>query len=131
MLALTTLLSTAALANAAHSLGVSDALHHKRIAAERLVARANSTWVVEDLFQGETFFECVHYRFDGALITDDCVCHSNFNFFTDSDPTHGLVNFVAAGDAKTKGLAVVQADGTAIMAVDDKTTLGNVQNRDS
>ena len=42
---------------------------------------------------------------------------SGWNFFTDADPTHGLVNFVD-GDAAKK-LAYVQSDNTVVLAVDD------------
>ena len=42
---------------------------------------------------------------------------SNWDFFTDADPTHGLVNFVD-GDAAKK-LAYVQSDNTVVLAVDD------------
>ncbi|KAI0794475.1 glycoside hydrolase family 16 protein [Fomes fomentarius] len=42
-----------------------------------------------------------------------------WNFFTDEDPTHGLVNFVGRTEANSSKLAYVQDDGTAVIAVDN------------
>lgn len=56
---------------------------------------------------------------------------SGFNFFTQSDPTHGSVRYVDQDEATRDGLAYVQADGTVVLAVDDKTVLAPGQNRRS
>ncbi|THH27512.1 hypothetical protein EUX98_g6672 [Antrodiella citrinella] len=55
----------------------------------------------------------------------------NFDFYTDADPTHGLVTFVDKDTAKTDNLAYVQSDGTIVLAVDDQTTLQPNQPRNS
>ncbi|RDX49175.1 glycoside hydrolase family 16 protein [Lentinus brumalis] len=46
-----------------------------------------------------------------------------WDFFTDADPTHGLVQFVG-GDEASK-LAYVQDDGTVVLAVDQSNDLVN------
>lgn len=48
---------------------------------------------------------------------------SMFDFYTDSDPTHGSVNFVDQETAQQQQLGYVQDDGTIVLAVDDKTVL--------
>ena len=57
--------------------------------------------------------------------------HSGFDFFTDADPTHGLVEYVSEADATSGNLAYVECDGTAIMAVDNSTDLPEGTNRKS
>ena len=54
-----------------------------------------------------------------------------FDFYTDSDPTHGLVEFVDRDTAQQDNLAYVQDDGTIVLAVDDQTTLQLNQPRKS
>ena len=54
-----------------------------------------------------------------------------FTFFTSSDPTHGMVDFVSKSEAQSAGLAYVQDDGTIVLAVDDTTQLKPGQNRKS
>jgi len=46
-----------------------------------------------------------------------------FDFFTASDPTHGLVDFVSQSEAQSAGLAYVQSDNTIVLAVDSTTQL--------
>ena len=60
----------------------------------------------------------------------DIDLHSQWNFFTGPDPTHGLVNYQNQGDAQSKTLAYLDGD-TVVLAVDDITTLQPGQNRDS
>ncbi|KAJ7334248.1 glycoside hydrolase family 16 protein [Mycena albidolilacea] len=55
----------------------------------------------------------------------------NWDFFSGGDPTHGAVNYLTKSEATAKGLAYVQKDGTAILAVDSKSKLGSGDNRDS
>ncbi|KAJ7066493.1 glycoside hydrolase family 16 protein [Mycena amicta] len=55
----------------------------------------------------------------------------NWNFFSEADPTHGTVNYLTKAEATSKGLAYVQKDGTAVLAVDSTTTLKKGANRDS
>ena len=54
-----------------------------------------------------------------------------FDFFTESDPTHGRVTFVGREEAKASKLAFVQNDGTIVLGVNDKTVLQRSQNRKS
>lgn len=55
---------------------------------------------------------------------------SQWDFFTEDDPTHGLVNYQSQGDAESKHLAFVDGDAT-ILAVDATKTLQPGQKRDS
>lgn len=57
----------------------------------------------------------------------DC---SDWVFFSQPDPTHGLVNYVTKEEAIQKKLAVVD-NGVAILSVDDTTKLGVGALRDS
>ncbi|KAJ6620360.1 concanavalin A-like lectin/glucanase domain-containing protein [Mycena sp. CBHHK59/15] len=54
----------------------------------------------------------------------------SWNFFTDADPTHGLVNFQSQADAQTKNL-VSFLDGKAVIAVDDYTVVPAGTNRNA
>lgn len=63
-------------------------------------------------------------------MTDLCFL-SDWDFFSDPDPTHGSVNFQTKDQAIAKNLAFVQSDGTTVLAVDDTTALPPNSNRDS
>ncbi|ESK96457.1 glycoside hydrolase family 16 protein [Moniliophthora roreri MCA 2997] len=54
-----------------------------------------------------------------------------WNFFSEADPTHGMVDYQTKENAKQKGLAYVQDDGTTILAVDNSTWLSPGSNRAS
>ena len=56
---------------------------------------------------------------------------SDWDFFTDADPTNGNVNYQSQAQAIQKGLAFVQADGTTILKVDNFTNVAVGGNRDS
>jgi len=71
-----------------------------------------TSFVLTDNFKGQTFFD-------------------NFDFFNETDPTHGAVNYLSQSDAQAAGLAYVQDDGTVIMKVDNTTQLNVGQNRNS
>lgn len=58
----------------------------------------------------------------------DC---SDWDFFSEADPTHGSVNFQTKENAIQKKLAVVQTDGTTVLAVDDFSKVSVGGNRDS
>lgn len=62
------------------------------------------------------------------MITET-VSSSGWDFFTEADPTHGLVNFVSGKDAAK--LAYVQDDGTAVIAVDDTSDVAAGGKRNS
>jgi len=79
---------------------------HRREALE-----ARTTYTLKDHYSGKDFL--------------------NWNFFSAGDPTHGNVNYLTKADATAKGLAYVQADGTTVLAVDDKSTLKNGASRNS
>jgi len=72
---------------------------------------SNSPYKLVDHFAGDSFF-------------------SGFDFYTDSDPTHGNVNYVSQDDATSKGLAYVDGD-RVVMKVDNTTQLSSGGNRDS
>ncbi|GAA5898079.1 hypothetical protein JCM6882_003322 [Rhodosporidiobolus microsporus] len=46
-----------------------------------------------------------------------------FEFFTDDDPTHGLVDYVDGTTASSLGLTKVTSSNAAILAIDSKSTL--------
>lgn len=48
---------------------------------------------------------------------------SGFDFFTEADPTNGMVQYLNQADAISKGLVYVQPDNTTVLAVDDTTNL--------
>ena len=58
--------------------------------------------------------------------------YSGWNFFTDTDPTHGNVNFVSQEDAQSQGLAFFQpSDNATVIGVDDTSAVPNGGNRNS
>ncbi|KAF5379325.1 hypothetical protein D9757_007612 [Collybiopsis confluens] len=83
---------------------------HRRAA----IKHRSTNYKIEDSYQGQDFLDS-----------------SKWTYYSDSDPTHGLVNYLSAADAKSKGLAYVQDDGTTILAVDNYTTLSSGQPRNS
>ncbi|KAJ8092417.1 hypothetical protein PM082_023872 [Marasmius tenuissimus] len=73
--------------------------------------QARATFVLEDDYQGEAFF-------------------NDFDFFTEPDPTSGLVNYQNKENAISKGLAFVE-NGVTVLAVDNTNTVPTGSNRDS
>ncbi|KAK0421627.1 glycoside hydrolase family 16 protein [Armillaria borealis] len=71
-----------------------------------------ATYTLKDMYQGQSFLD-------------------EWDFFSQSDPTNGLVDYQTKQDATSKGLAYVQDDGTTILKVDNSTTLQSGQNRAS
>jgi hypothetical protein len=71
-----------------------------------------ATYKLVDKFAGESFFD-------------------GWNFWDQSDPTHGQVNYLSRSDATAKNLTYVQSDGTAVLAVDDYTWLNDGEKRNS
>ncbi|KAH7930995.1 glycoside hydrolase family 16 protein [Leucogyrophana mollusca] len=69
-------------------------------------------WVIQDTYEGQTFFD-------------------SFGFYTDSDPTNGLVTFVDQQTAFNQGLAYVTSDNKVIMQGDNTTWLPSGVNRSS
>jgi hypothetical protein len=67
----------------------------------------------------------VVFRATGANFFDE------WSFFTQPDPTHGLVTFQSAEAAFASGLAFVRDDGAAVMKVDNSTWLQSWQPRRS
>ncbi|KAF5381459.1 hypothetical protein D9757_009062 [Collybiopsis confluens] len=76
-----------------------------------LSIRADKKWAISDKYEGTGFFD-------------------SFDFFSAPDPTHGMVNYLNAADAKSKGLAKV-ANNVVTLGVDSTTKLNAGQNRDS
>ncbi|CAG7847455.1 Probable glycosidase C21B10.07 [Serendipita indica DSM 11827] len=69
-------------------------------------SRQNSTsaYNLVDSYEGSTFFD-------------------GWDFFEYADPTHGMIRYVSADEAKSSNLAYVRDDGVAVMTVDTTTTL--------
>jgi len=78
-------------------------------AASRPQLQSRASFTLKDHYTGKDFLD--------------------WNFFSDADPTHGNVNYLTRSEAVSKGLAFVQKDGTAVLAVDSKSQ--GVKNRDS
>ncbi|KAG6865090.1 hypothetical protein C0991_005192 [Blastosporella zonata] len=72
---------------------------------------------------GKTYTQVDKYQGDNFL-------DGSWDFFDQDDPTHGLVNYQNADNAKSKGLAVVE-DGQLILSVDATTQLRPGDKRDS
>ncbi|KAJ7576993.1 glycoside hydrolase family 16 protein [Mycena floridula] len=77
--------------------------HHEIARSAQLEARATK-YKLEDMYQGESFI-------------------NDWDFFSNADPTHGLVDYVTRDEAKASKLAYVQEDGTTVLAVDNSTWL--------
>jgi hypothetical protein len=90
-----------------------------------------SRFNLTDLYKGQSFFECVKYFSSTTPFPDASSPCSGWDFFAFSDPTHGMVNFLDQGAAQSAGLAYVQEDGTAVLAVDSHTQLPVGANRNS
>ena len=56
---------------------------------------------------------------------------SDWDFYSEADPTHGSVNYQTRANAIKKNLAYVQDDGTTVLAVDDFTDVPVGGKRDS
>lgn len=69
-------------------------------------------WVLEDTYQGDTFFD-------------------RWAFFTGNDPTNGKVDYQDRNNSFAKGLVYVQKDGKAVMKGDNYTQLPTGVNRAS
>ncbi|KAK2461896.1 hypothetical protein APHAL10511_006359 [Amanita phalloides] len=69
-------------------------------------------WLLKDEYSGQSFF-------------------NRFDFYDQSDPTHGQVNYVNESYAFSAGLAYVAENGTVIMKGDDTTNLSSGVVRDS
>ncbi|KAI0338722.1 glycoside hydrolase family 16 protein [Trametopsis cervina] len=82
------------------------------LAAADSNSSTTSVWVIEDTYQGKTFFDTM-------------------SFFFDIDPTHGKVNYTTREDAFALGLAWVDDNGTVFMKGDDTTVLPDGVNRNS
>ncbi|KAF5361256.1 hypothetical protein D9758_010301 [Tetrapyrgos nigripes] len=75
------------------------------------LTQRQAAYTLQDLYQGESFF-------------------NDWNFFTDPDPTKGLVDYQSKDNAISKGLAFVQ-DGVTVLAVDSTTPVPSGSNRAS
>lgn len=56
---------------------------------------------------------------------------SHFDFFTGPDPTHGMVSYQTEAEATSKNLAFIDANGDAVLRVDNTSFLQQGVNRDS
>lgn len=86
-------------------------LHQRHSPAVELETRAYKKYTLSENYAGSKFFE-------------------DWDFFSESDPTNGNVNYLSRAEATSKKLAYVQ-NGTAIMKVDDTTWVASGGNRNS
>jgi hypothetical protein len=98
---------------------------HRRLAAAQRSASHNLT---EEILPGgdskrSSGYELVEH-WGGSTFFD------NWNFYTNDDPTQGLVDYVSESTAKADNLAYV-SDNVAYMKVDSTTNLGSGQKRKS
>ncbi|KAF8817403.1 glycoside hydrolase family 16 protein [Phlegmacium glaucopus] len=94
---LLSLLPLGGLAGKFHEKSFLRSRHTKRVPAQN---NSGTTYTLHDLYEGQSFL-------------------NDWEFFSYADPTHGTVNYQTKEDAIQKKLAVVKADGTTILAVDD------------
>jgi len=73
---------------------------------------SRSNFTLTDMYKGQTFLD-------------------GWSFFTGSDPTNGLVNYVDQNTATSARLAYIQPDGTTVLAVDNTTKLQVGSHRNS
>ncbi|KAH6910650.1 family 16 glycosyl hydrolase [Coprinopsis sp. MPI-PUGE-AT-0042] len=69
-------------------------------------------WLLEDDYKAPDFFD-------------------HMLFYTDTDPTHGLVTYVSKEEAFARNLAFISDDGKVVMKADTETTLERGQPRAS
>ena len=98
--------------------------------ARTLNVRNNTkSYVLQDMYTGQSFLKRVSQSRQSDIAN---LCFfSDWDFFSDPDPTHGSVNFQTKDKAIAKNLAFVQSDGTTVLAVDDTSPLPPNSNRDS
>lgn len=87
-------------------------LHVFAITCGTLAESTNVIWVIQDTYEGETFFD-------------------TFDFYTGADPTNGLVTFVDKQTAFNTSLAYVTPQNKVIMHGDNTTWLPSGTNRKS
>ncbi|KAL5492590.1 hypothetical protein ACEPAI_4037 [Sanghuangporus weigelae] len=106
-------LSAALLALPFAALAVSGrSLDSRRFADHNKRFHRRSSYSLVDFHQGDSFFD-------------------GFDFFTDADPTDGMVNYLSQKDATNANLAHVQSDGTTVLAVDNTNDLSEGAYRNS
>jgi len=69
-------------------------------------ATPTSPWILANSYQGNNFFD-------------------GWDFFTASDPTHGLVDYVDENTARSNGLLEVNSQGNAVMRVETTETVSD------
>ena len=88
---------------------------------------SNKYWL-QRKYKGNTFFKYVEARLF-FLPPGLSYLSSDWDFFSDPDPTHGNVAYQTK--ANSKDLAYVDADGTAVLRVDNKSSVPAGGNRRS
>ena len=88
----------------------------------------SSQYSLQDEYKGNTFFKYVEARLF-FLPPGLSYLSSDWDFFSDPDPTHGNVAYQTK--ANSKDLAYVDADGTAVLRVDNKSSVPAGGNRRS
>ncbi|KAF9458752.1 concanavalin A-like lectin/glucanase domain-containing protein [Collybia nuda] len=69
---------------------------------------ASSPWKIVQTYEGESFF-------------------NGWDFFTGSDPTHGIVQYVDQNTARGSGILDINSEGNAIMRVETTETVPNTR----
>lgn len=77
----------------------------------------SSKYQLQHKYQGTTFFECVK-AWSFLLSSALSYSHSEWDFFSGPDPTHGNVAYQTQGNSGD--LAYVDGDGTAVLRVDNE-----------
>jgi len=107
--ALSSLLFQVVLAGPAHRGRAESVTHFLR---DEAILKRSGNYTLLDAYQGENFFD-------------------GWNFYSQADPTGGLVTFETQKQAEQNGLAYIRSDGIAVMKVDNATHLKSGQPRKS
>jgi len=119
-----------AFAGKTHGFTHAPYLRHARL-VPRDCDNFGKTYNMTDYYHGETFLTYIVSLRTPLLPHAHYLSLSDWDFFTEDDPTHGNVRYQSKSDAVSKGLAFVQDDGTTVLAVDDKSFLPVAGKRDS
>lgn len=83
-----------------------------KVSHRAIHAKRNQTYTITDLYQGDSFF-------------------NDWTFYSETDPTGGMVNYVDVNTAKSRGLTYVESGGATVFAVDSTNDITEGSYRDS
>jgi len=95
----------------------------------RDVVARQSTYTLQDWYQGQGFFSYVYVRLVPCHPRSDFT--RGWSFSTGADPTNGNVNYLSEQDATSQRLAYVNTDNTLVLAIDSTSTVPAGGNRNS